>query len=158
MNPELASALEQLRDIHAAPPAPWWPPAPGWWLLAALVAVLLALAARRAWRALQARQRRRRWLRALDAAVLLHDPESNPGEFLALINRLFKRVALNAFPGQGTARLAGREWTEFLRRQFAELGIEVDVGVLADGPYRPAPGFDAAALTQAARTWIRRYG
>lgn len=33
-------ALEQLRDIHLPQAVHWWPPAPGWWIVAALVLAL----------------------------------------------------------------------------------------------------------------------
>ena len=45
MKPDPAS-LENLRDIAVPPPVPWWPPAPGWWvlgLLALLVLIYLGL-------------------------------------------------------------------------------------------------------------------
>lgn len=47
MNP-----LDQLRDIHLPPPVSWWPPAPGWWILALLAAfscLMLGYRLRRRW-------------------------------------------------------------------------------------------------------------
>lgn len=47
-------ALEQLRDIHLPQAVHWWPPAPGWWLVAAMVLALTIWLSRY----LQARYRR----------------------------------------------------------------------------------------------------
>lgn len=47
-------ALEQLRDIHLPQAVHWWPPAPGWWIVAALVLALTIWLGRY----LQARYRR----------------------------------------------------------------------------------------------------
>jgi len=38
MNP----LLQELRDIRGLDPLPWWPPAPGWWLVLAAALVLVA--------------------------------------------------------------------------------------------------------------------
>ena len=37
MNPEELA----LRDIHLPAPVGWWPPAPGWWLLAGLMLAVI---------------------------------------------------------------------------------------------------------------------
>ena len=50
------SPLDALKDIHLPPAISWWPPAPGWWLLAALELGLLW------WLAKLARQNHRRRL------------------------------------------------------------------------------------------------
>ena len=47
-------ALEQLRDIHLPEAVHWWPPAPGWWIVAALLLALTIWLSRY----LQARYRR----------------------------------------------------------------------------------------------------
>jgi len=46
--------LEQLRDIHLPEAVHWWPPAPGWWIVAALLLGLITWLSRY----LQARYRR----------------------------------------------------------------------------------------------------
>jgi len=46
--------LEQLRDIHLPEAVHWWPPAPGWWIVAALLLALTVWLSRY----LQARYRR----------------------------------------------------------------------------------------------------
>jgi hypothetical protein len=158
VNPQGAEWLAQLRDIHAAPPAPWWPPAPGWWVLAAVACVALVLAMRLAaqsWRRRQRRRRLDRWLSAIQAQA---DPVAAPQDFIAGINRLLKLVAIRAFPEHGCRRLQGPDWTEFLQRQLDGFPGREVLAVLASGPYQPQPEFDAAMVTRAAREWIRRHG
>ena len=83
MNPDTAQLLEQLRDIHGAPPAPWWPPAPGWWLLAALALALMFWLGRRLLAARRLRQRRQRLLDYLELLPRTLDPQTQPQAFLA---------------------------------------------------------------------------
>ena len=44
LNPQAQAPnpLDQLRDIHLPEPISWWPPAPGWWILAVASCALLA--------------------------------------------------------------------------------------------------------------------
>lgn len=158
MNADASPLLDQLRDIHAAASPGLWPPAPGWWVLAALALVLLVLIARFGLQRLADRRRRRRLLKALDALNAEFDPELEPHEYLAGLNRLFRLVSLKAFPGTGCVRLQGEEWVAFIRSLLPEKADTASLSALACGPYEARPEFDARALEQHAKTWVRRYG
>lgn len=156
--PENALLLAELKDIHGATEPGWWPPAPGWWALATLVLVGLFFLLRRLARQLVAHRRRRAWLQALAAVEGKWDPAVDPHLCLADLNRLFRAVAIKAFPDSGCGRLQGEEWVSFLRAQLPEGPATQCLGALAHGPYEPLPEFDAAALVEQARTWVQRHG
>jgi hypothetical protein len=158
MNPEDAQLLAELKDIHGAADPGWWPPAPGWWLLALVLLLALAVALRALSRKLEVLRRRRRWLRALDELEREWPPVERAHDYLAALNRLFRAVALKAFPGTGCARLQGQEWVAFIRSLLPDGPGADSLAALARGPYEPAPGFDAPALREQARAWVRRYG
>jgi len=48
MNPEMM--LAQLAPLRTPSAITWWPPAPGWWLIAIVLVVVLTLVLRRLWR------------------------------------------------------------------------------------------------------------
>jgi hypothetical protein len=158
MNAGTDPLLSQLRDIHAAAEPGWWPPAPGWWVVGLLLLVMLVLLVRSAARRLAALRRRRQWLQALRKLEHDHDPESRPRDYLAGLNRLFRAVALQAFPATACARLQGEEWVAFIRSLLPESRDAGCLSALATGPYEPLPEFDARALAEQARDWVRRYG
>ena len=158
MIPEDAQLMAELKDIHGAADPGWWPPAPGWWLLALVLLLALAVALRVLSRKLEVLRRRRRWLRALDELEREWPPAERAHDYLAALNRLFRAVALQAFPGTGCARLQGQEWVAFIRSLLPEGTGADSLAALARGPYEPAPGFDAPALREKARACVRRYG
>lgn len=152
-----AELLERLQDIHAAAEPGWWPPAPGWWLVAgvALVAALYALAL--LGRRLRLRLRRRRLLRQLDALAEAFDPATQPADYLAALNRLFRAVALRAFPATDCRRLQGDAWVAFIRERLPGADA-ASLEALKAGPYQPEPEFDAARLQSQARRWVANHG
>jgi hypothetical protein len=156
--PDNSQLLAQLRDIHGAADPGWWPPAPGWWMLAALAVLGLYFLVRAVVRKLAIRRRRQAWLRALEAVDRTWDPATQPHDYLAGLNRLFRAVALKAFPGTGCGRLQGEAWVEFIRALLPEGPAAQCLAALARGPYEPLPEFDAAALREQARSWVERYG
>jgi hypothetical protein len=152
------SLLTQLRDIHSAGDPGWWPPAPGWWFLALLATIALTFLGRTAVRRLAALRRRRQWLETLRTLEDEHEPESQPREFLAGLNLLFRAVAVRAFPDSDCARLQGEEWVSFIRSKLPEGPEAASLAALARGPYEPMPAFDASALRRQAKAWVQQHG
>ena len=155
MNPDL---LSQLRDIHAAPEVSWWPPAPGWWLLALIVLLVLGWLMQRAVRYYRNQQRRKQMLAWVDHLNGSIDPESEPQAYLSTLNRIFKLVALRAFPEQHCAALAGQDWVRFLVEKMGDMDSGTALDALASGPYDPAPSFDPDVMNELTRSWIRQHG
>lgn len=148
--------LAQLRDIHAAAAPGWWPPAPGWWVVALCLSLVLFVIGRSVARRVVVLRRRREWLLALQRLEAENDPQARPRDFLAALNRLFRAVAVRAFPDSGCARLHGEAWVTFVRSRLPDGAA--GLSALARGPYEPVPEFEPAVLREQARAWVRRYG
>jgi len=158
MSGDHSQQLAQLADIHVTAEPGLWPPAPGWWVLGLIVLLGLLLLMRAVLWKLKARRRRRAWLNELDSIASQYNPGTRPHEYLAAINRLFRAVALRAFPDTACARLEGEAWVAFLTGLMPEGEVAGDLAVLARGPYAPAPDFDPASLQRLASVWVERYG
>ena len=158
MNDTANDILSQLRDIHTVTEPGWWPPAPGWWVLATLLLVLLFLLMRAGIRRWRVRQRKAKYMQALEQIQHSLNPAEQAHEYLAQLNRLFRAVALRAFPGTASTRLQGQAWVDFLRSMLPEASHGDSLDSLASGPYQPIPEFDAGSLDALAREWVKRYG
>lgn len=152
MNPD---PLGQLRAYHLPDPVSWWPPAPGWWLLALLVVVgsaiglWLFLVRRRRQVALRAAQRS---LRALKAE---HDIDGDDLKLVRGLSRLLRRFALARFPQAMVAGLTGEAWLGFLDRHAQDKAFTRGVGrALVEAPYRPQAEFPISELSALVERWI----
>jgi hypothetical protein len=145
MTPDPA-ALANLRGLALPGSVAWWPPQPGWWLLAAGLLALMGCGVAWLVRRHRANAYRRAALRAL--------PQTAP----AALADLLKRTALAAAPRPAVAGLTGEAWAAFLARtggfpRSAQL-------VLAQAALDPAQPLDVAqteAVQAAVRHWIRRH-
>ena len=178
---DLADPLTQLHDIHLPEPVSAWPPAPGWWLLAIVLLVLIAYTTYRV-----LRKRRRNRYRQLALQELAHiqsrttlnsatgadtpsteaaavkNAAHDQNTQIAAINQLLKRVALLVFPYGATAQMSGSAWAEFLAAQCPAPKAE-DFALLSEGPYQDPDHSQpptAEAITQliaATRRWIKHH-
>jgi LPXTG-motif cell wall-anchored protein len=128
-----------LRDVHVSPAPPLWPPAPGWWLVIGVVALLLALGAILLWRR---RRRLRAWQRMFDEASRAPQPAQQAAAISELLRRAARRVDAKA------DRLQGEDWLRFLDGKQATEFSRGPGRVLLDGGYRRE--LDERQLTQAA--------
>lgn len=162
MNP-----LDQLEPLIAPPPIAWWPPAPGWWLLA----LLLPLLAWGTWRLLRRLPRKRKERRAemaldpqriaaLAELAALSKPYGEPaGPWLQQLNALLKRLCRSHYPQSQSHTLNGRAWLAFLDGRCPAAGLTRWM-ILVEGAYRPQCRLDDKAidgLNQAIDTWIRKH-
>ena len=140
-----------LRDIHLPPAISAWPPAPGWWVLAALVVgVPLTLWLLHAWRR---RQRLRR--EALRDFATMAASATSPRALAAGLDLLLRRIALGLEPRQPPA--AGEAWLGQIRRIAPTLQLDEEIRrVLLEAPYDPRVEFDLARTRRLVEQTLRR--
>ena len=156
MNPTAAAALD-LRHIHAAPPPAFWPPAPGWWVLAlVLLAALMALAVWGYGRYRVYRQKRQ-IMHEIDHITSSYI-NKNTAIFVAEISTLLRRVALRRYDRAQVAPLTGAAWLRFLDDTGGEGAFEKGVGrILEAGPYQSCSSdVPAEELLALARQWVSK--
>lgn len=151
--------LAGLHDIHVPPPVPWWPPAPGWWLVLGLTLALLGLGAWLAWRHWRRGAARRAALARLEEIEAQGREGAAPAWVAAELSVLLRRVALGRRPRAEVAGLTGRRWLEWLDQGLPGRPFSEGVGrALVEAPYRSGTDVDVEALLRLAREWLRAQG
>jgi len=157
MNPQ--DPLAQLHPLREPQLIGWWPLAPGWWLLLALLLVVLAATAYWLWRRYQKRAYRRQAERQLDALRLAYQNDNDSAAFVANVNRLLKATALVVYPRRTVAAASGEQWLALLNDTLADSGTDKTfTPEFAEAGYRPGPpATDPEQLHQLALAWIRHH-
>jgi hypothetical protein len=158
---EAENPLSELADIHLPEAVAFWPPAPGWWVLAALAVLALVLLYRRQLAHMFLRRRLGSALRELEDAYRAFQAagEKNAAglQLLQTFNAVLKRVALLHYPDPDLPRLSGRAWLRFLDTRIDSADFTVGAGqVLGDGVYRPVFDADVDALYALCRRWVEQ--
>jgi hypothetical protein len=149
MNPD---PLAQLRDIHLPAPVNWWPPAPGWWVLALLVVVLVGLGTY----ILILSLRKKRYRKAALKELALLKKNSAPRTALEQLAALLRRVAIQSFGRKEVVGLTGRKWLDFLDRTGKTDQFSCGAGqALGENLYRADYPVTIDPIFQLVERWIR---
>ena len=107
--------LAQMKDVITPDPVGLWPPAPGWWILAVTVAVLIFLLVYVVQRQRRANRYRKLALQELHT-IAQQASKKNDNDFVAAINTLLKKTAFCAYAESrdDLAGLYGRRWRSLL--------------------------------------------
>lgn len=156
-----ANPLEQLRDIHLPPAVATWPPAIGWWLLAAFALLITLVVLALLWHRWQKNAYRREALRACQSLEETIRDSADYRSVIAEISALLKRTALTAFPRSEVAVLSGDAWILFLEAHNPRSSFSVESSTLMiETAFSAQPAEDFQAVTRLldeAKAWIRAH-
>jgi hypothetical protein len=143
------ASLENLHDIVAPIPVPWWPPAPGWLFLGGLFLLVLLIVLTRA----VLRYRRNTYRRAALTELQRVAAETEP---LPLISGLLKRTALATYPREDVAGLTGEAWVEWLA-ETGKMTLPAPVVTALGQNLYDGGKTDSKALIDFTTRWIQRH-
>ena len=151
-----SSPLDQLADIHLPDGISWWPLAPGWWILLALL--ISAIIGFFIWR----QRKQQNYYRVIAqqelAAIYANYQQSqDTAIYLHALSVLLRRTALTAYPHSFNASIKGNDWLHWLDSVCPTLNekfsSELGQGLLTSA-YQKNPQIDVRGLHQLSSQWI----
>jgi len=152
-----------LRDIHLPDAISWWPPAPGWWILLAVIicTILSIFIARRIY---IKKQLKRDIHSELDKIKNTFQQTQNQSQLAKSLSVLLRRASISYYSGtkNNGAGLTGQQWLSWLdnttEHPHETKQFQSEVGnVLINAPYLPDNSdlnFDAEALIEISEGWL----
>jgi len=134
-----------LRDIHSPVAPPWWPPAPGWWVVFALIALAIGIAS---WWLVRRRKHQRAIVALFDRGIAT---AFTPSTQVAAMSELLRRAARRRASHADT--LQGDDWLHFLDGDATPARFSQGAGrILLEGGFqRDIERAHVEALTPLAR-------
>jgi len=151
------TSLQNLNDIVAPGAVPWWPLAPAWYVVAALIGgalLVLTVVWLRRWQ----RNRYRR-----HALLELSAIRAGSAGALPLLPALLKRTALAVWPRETVAALSGAGWHRFLddsakMNQFCSgAGELLDQLAYESGSTTTLAAAEQSRLLDTAELWLKHH-
>jgi hypothetical protein len=161
---ELGPLMQQMHGLVEPAAVGWWPPAPGWWIVALLTITAVAILLR--W---FVKGRRTRPRTDLARAASLNDQASglleqhfarwradgDTQQYLMGANQTLKRLALSLPASRAIASLSGSAWVDCLEQLGGEDIPRPVLLAISEQSYQPHPSVDAEEVHQALRRWIQ---
>lgn len=159
MNPALQNTIE-LRDIHLPEPVFWWPLAPGWWFLIALV-IALALAAYIFIPKLIKKYNHQpaRKLALIEFKNIQQDfqIQENRQSLAQSLSILLRRVCMTYDSRHNSASITGQTWINKLNSLNPQQPFSDDmVNTLLNAPYQKHHEFNAEMLLSQCENWLKQ--
>ncbi len=150
--------LAQLHDIHLPKPISWWPLAPGWFLLIAIVAMLCLIGSFLLSRWWSNRRPKKEALRELKATFREYQQDHNSQQSSAKVSELLRRVAIAYYPRTQVAGLYGDAWIHFLNNSTKGVDFNAVRSQLLERPYQKSQPCHLKPLVDMAAQWITKQG
>ncbi len=150
-------ALGDFVEVVSPPAIDWLPQTPGWWVVGAVIAVLVL---RKVWQRFKFWYRNRYRREALARLARLRSAAGTGSELVRELNTLLKLTAIAANAREQVASLTGAAWPEYLNAQCESPTFNSTLApLLASGSYGN-PDIDdvqRAQLFDSATVWIRQH-
>lgn len=158
MNPTVDVSQLPLRDIHLPVPPGWWPPAFGWWLLAALSLVGAALYGIHYYRG----RHKRAALREMTRVRAALEQGAEPVACLQFLSTILRRFAMTSvarsLEERDVAGLIGERWLRYLDSRWGRTEFTAGLGKrLLAAPYARPNTIErttALELTALCTAWL----
>ena len=146
--------INKMRDIHQPGGLPFWPPAPGWWILAFITLCAIAWLLIRRHKSLALRREAEKERLRLKSKY----QGDKDGRALAMgLSTLLRRLALSCDARRNVAGLTGDDWLRYLDFKGKTSNFSNGPGrELTAAPYGDASGLDAQALLKLVERWIHQ--
>ena len=129
--------LANLRDIHLPADVGWWPLAPGWWVLIAVIFALLV------WAMYKWLKRRKHQQLLLDVKQELIQIQSQFNQqqskqtLILSYSELLRRLLMLHLGREDTARLSGQKWFELISNYVPDQQLSEElITLMTDGKYQ----------------------
>lgn len=139
--------LDRLHGLAVPPEIPWWPPAPGWYVVMAIVALGALRTGWLVWQRWKANAYRRAALRQLESA-----------KDVPAVAELLRRTALAVAPRTKVTSLSGEAWLGWLAERCAiPISDEVRQTLTVDIYAREASVTDSASSLDSTKAYVSRW-